>query len=61
MHAIGLPVHVLIGIAPLVLATVLYLLQAGGYHWILTRPYMALTFVGYAIANVGLIGDALTH
>lgn len=42
---------------PLVLATALYLWQAGNYQFDLSRPGMALAFVGYAVANVGMILD----
>lgn len=36
--------------------TLLYLVTAGGYY-MGARPGMAVTFVGYAIANLGLIWD----
>ena len=46
-------------LAPLIAGTVLYALQAAGYV-IMDRPGMCLAFIGYAIANVGLIYDAIT-
>lgn len=45
--------------APLIAGTVLYLLQAAGYTFI-NRPGMCVAFIGYAIANGGLLYDALT-
>lgn len=42
----------------LVTVSVLYAVAAGGY-WFADRPGMAIGFVGYVVANVGLIWDAL--
>ena len=49
----------LLAVLPLVLALVIYVAQAAGYQLILNRPGMALAFVGYVIANAGLIWDAI--
>jgi hypothetical protein len=40
--------------------TVLYCVQAGAYI-AQGRPAMCLVFVGYALANVGLIWDFMRH
>lgn len=45
---------------PLAAVTVLYLAQAWQYGAAL-RPPMALVFIGYAIANVGLIWDYVAY
>ena len=45
---------------PLLLGTLLYILQAAGYAYFLSRPGMCVAFIGYAIANGGIIYDALT-
>ena len=50
----------LIAVAPMFLGAVLYVLQVVGYQVILHRPGMALAFFGYALANAGLIYDAIT-
>lgn len=47
---------VFLGTLPIVLATVLYLWQSYNYSGQL-RLGMTLTFIGYAIANMGLIMD----
>lgn len=46
-------------VAVMLLATALIYAVAVGAYWFANRPWMALTFVGYVIANIGLIGDAL--
>ena len=46
-------------IAPLIAGTALYVLQAAGYV-VLSRPGMCVAFIGYAVANAGLIYDAIT-
>lgn len=46
-------------VSMLSIVSAVYLAAAGGYLN-LNRPGMCLTFVGYVIANVGLIWDALT-
>lgn len=51
---------VLIAVLPLTLGIVLYLMQVLGYQFLLHRPGMALAFFGYALANVGLLYDAVT-
>ena len=51
------PAYVII---PLVLGSVMYVAQAGLYQLVVNRPGMALCFLGYALANIGLIWDALT-
>ena len=43
----------------LVTVTIIYALTAGAYLFA-GRPGLAVAFVGYVIANVGLIIDALT-
>ena len=50
----------LIALLPIAIGAVLYVAQAVGYTVILHRPGMAVAFIGYAIANGGLIYDALT-
>lgn len=52
MNAVALVVLMLTAVS------VIYAIMAGGYFWA-SRPGMALTFIGYVIANVGLIWDAL--
>lgn len=47
-------------VLPLALAAVIYGVLAGGYLVVLKRPGMCAAFVGYVIANAGLIYDALT-
>lgn len=47
-------------VTPLLIATCLYAVLAGGYYFALGRPGMAVGFIGYVIANVGFIYDALT-
>lgn len=47
-----------IAVGPMILGTVLYVLQTIGFAAILQRPGMALAFFGYALANVGIIWDA---
>ena len=47
-------------VTPLLIATLLYAVLAGGYYFALGRPGMCLGFVGYVIANAGLIWDALS-
>lgn len=47
-------------ILPLSLSSGIYAVLAGGYYWVQGRPGMTLTFLGYVIANVGLMWDALT-
>ena len=46
-------------VAPLALASALYIAQAVGYSVVLSRPGMSLAFLGYVIANVGFVADAL--
>lgn len=46
-------------VLPLLLTSTIYLILSGGYLIIQQRPGMALAFVGYVIANVGLIWDAI--
>jgi hypothetical protein len=48
---------VVLPILPIVLATVLYLWQSGSYYFGPYRLGMTLTFIGYAIANIGLVID----
>ena len=48
-------------VTPLILGTVLYALQAAGYAFFLSRPGMCAAFIGYVIANAGLIYDAITQ
>ncbi|MCR4302272.1 MAG: hypothetical protein NUV51_11715 [Sulfuricaulis sp.] len=45
-------------VAMLVTVSTIYLGAAVAYHYAL-RPGMALAFVGYVIANLGLIIDAI--
>lgn len=45
-------------VSMLVLVSVLYAVASFGYWWA-GRPSMAIVFVGYVAANVGLILDAL--
>ena len=47
-------------ILPLAIAAVLYAVQAVGYQLVLNRPGMALAFLGYVLANVGILWDVLT-
>jgi Ni/Fe-hydrogenase subunit HybB-like protein len=44
------------GTMPLILATLLYLWQSYSYHT-KVRIGMMLTFIGYSVANIGLIID----
>ena len=46
-------------VLPLALATCLYAVLAGGYFFALGRPGMAVGFLGYVIANLGFIWDAV--
>ena len=46
------------GWGALAFTTVFYLVQAGAYGF-MDRPPMILVFVGYAIANIGLIWDVI--
>lgn len=46
----------LMGTAPLIVATLLYMWQSYNYSGQI-RWGMTLTFIGYAIANIGLILD----
>ena len=48
------------GWMPLAVTTAMYLWQAGNYG-LENRPAMLLCFVGYALANVGLIWDFISH
>ena len=48
-------------VLPLALATCLYAMLAGAYLLAASRPGMALGFLGYVIANVGFIWDAVAH
>ena len=48
--------NVISGTLPLILATLLYLWQSYSYHS-KVRIGMMLTFIGYSMANVGLIID----
>ncbi len=43
---------------PLALASVLYVAQATAYFVVAERPGLALCFIGYTLANIGLIYDA---
>lgn len=45
-------------VSMLTLVSVIYLVAAGGYLH-LSRPGMCLAFVGYVIANAGLVWDAI--
>ena len=47
----------IIGVLPILLATLLYLWQSGSYYFGPYRIGMTLTFIGYALANIGLIID----
>jgi len=47
-------------VAMLIAVSVLYAGAVGGYLTV-KRPGMALCFVGYVIANIGLIWDALSQ
>ena len=38
--------------------SLIYLLASGGY-WFLGGPGMVLAFIGYVVANLGLIWDAI--
>ena len=51
---------IFLALAPLALGTVLYVAQAVGYATVLERPWLALTFIGYTLGNIGFLGDALT-
>jgi hypothetical protein len=46
-------------ILPLAIASVLYATLAAGYFLVLGRPGMCLAFLGYILANIGFILDAL--
>jgi len=48
--------NVIMGTMPLILATFLYLWQSYSYHTKI-RVGMMLTFIGYSVANIGLIID----
>jgi len=48
--------NVIMGTMPLILATLLYLWQSYSYHT-KVRVGMMLTFIGYSVANIGLIID----
>ena len=52
------PVHWIM--STLAAVSIIYGLNAVGYYFN-GRPGMMLTFVGYVIANVGLIWDAAQH
>ena len=45
-------------VSMLAIVSVVYLAASGGYLH-LGRPGMCLAFVGYVVANVGLIWDAI--
>lgn len=47
-------------VLPLSLAGAIYAVLAVGYLLAQGRPGMALAFVGYVLANVGLVWDALS-
>ena len=47
-------------VLPLAVTSGIYAILAGGYYVVQGRPGMAMAFVGYVTANVGLIWDALT-
>ena len=49
----------IVAVVPLFLGLVVYIFQVLGYQFILNRPGMALAFLGYVIANAGLIWDAI--
>jgi len=51
--------QMMLAVFPLGLALVIYVAQAFGYQILLNRPGMALAFLGYVIANAGLIWDAI--
>lgn len=46
-----------VGVLPIILAGLLYVVQSMGYYFMVHRIGMTLTFVGYAVANIGLIID----
>ena len=46
-----------IGVIPLILAAVLYLIQSMGYYFMVHRVGMTIAFCGYLIGNLGLIID----
>ena len=52
--------QMLVAVLPLTLGLIVYIGQVLGYQFILNRPGMALAFLGYVIANAGLIWDALS-
>jgi len=45
-------------VCPLVIVSVLYATLAGGYLFVQHRYGLCLMFLGYVIANIGLIMDA---
>lgn len=47
-------------VLPLSVTSVIYALLAAGYWFVQGRPGMTLAFIGYVIANLGLVWDALT-
>jgi hypothetical protein len=51
---------VMVAVLPLAMGALVYVGQVLGYQLVLNRPWMALTFLGYVIANVGLLMDALS-
>lgn len=48
-------------VLPLTATSVIYACLAAGYFFVQHRPGMCLAFIGYVIANVGLIWDAVQH
>ena len=48
-------------VLPLSVTSCIYAILAAGYLWAQNRPGMAAAFLGYTIANIGLIFDALTY
>ena len=51
---------IMVAVLPLAMGALVYVGQVLGYQLVLNRPWMALTFLGYVIANVGLLMDALS-
>lgn len=58
--AAGMSPVILWVIIPLSVTSCIYAVLAAGYLFAQHRPGMALAFVGYTLANLGLIYDALT-
>ncbi len=46
-------------ILPLSISSGVYAVLVGGYFFVQERPGMSIAFLGYVIANCGLMWDAL--